>query len=962
VKKKLLALFILPLLVAGSLGSVFTPTASAVTAADWKAGRIIDDGKFTNLDMSVADIQNFLNAKVPVCDTWGTQPASEYGRSDLTHAQYAASRGWPAPPYVCLKNYHEVPKTAPGPGVPLNSYNNGGNPPAGSVSAAQMIYNAAQLHRISPKVLLVKLATESAGPLTTDKWPLQKQYTYAMGAYCPDSGPGGSANCNTNYAGFSIQIAEAAELLRWYLDSMTQSWWQHKKPFQTNNILWNVAPSNCGGGNVYIETMGTAALYTYTPYQPNAAALNNMYGTGNGCSAYGNRNFWRVYNDWFGPSRGGVTLGKKSSSATVYLIADGHKYGIPSQAILEAWGLNTLSVSTYPDSTIDAITDRGVLGRVAKNPYSPGLYLFADKGGTYDTLAPMVSNWGFNPTQAPTIGADLISHTNRLGSLSAFTTSPGSNGVYLIDGGTKRMFPTPNMLNSWAGNGPIISVSDNLITSLANSTGVSSTQAESNGIRYLLASGKAKTISAENVPLYEQPKILSISSSLTAALPKGGSVSKIIRNDAGTIFLMDEGNKHGFTAWDIYSAYGSNVAVTQISNNDAANIPSGANIQTRFVYSSSDSTKQYFVSSGKYSLPPTFVASGYGYAMSEEGVALLGSDKGLIGCKQGLVQAMGSAGIYILDNGKKRGIPSLDTFAMIDNKTGSVCQLSQRELSLIPSGGNISPFVTDGSNKYLIEGSKKYAVDNPTAINYGVANYTTVSADFLNLYTTSGALESKIRTPSSFVLVNSAKFYNSSNATIAKLWNITTSSQLHSDPLLKFVPRGGALTQFARSTNSTSGTIYVVDGSLFPLQSINHLFNAGYSGQDSVKLDPTYISSAVGSAWHGYLAKDVSNNKVYVLEGGKKHFIPDSLLPRWLGSSSPATPSNVSASFISTLTTAGDVTKSVSNGQPGIYAIIDGKKSGIPNMNTYLTLYSPALTIDDHLLKSIPTGAPAPSI
>lgn len=302
--KKLLALFILPLLVAGSLGPVFAPSASAVTAADWKAGRIIDDGKFTGLDMSVADIQNFLNSKVPVCDTWGTQPASEYGRSDINHAQYAASRGWPAPPYVCLKNYHEVPKTAPGPGVPANSYGNGGNPPAGSVSAAQMIYNAAQTHRISPKVLLVKLATESAGPLTTDKWPLQKQYTYAMGAYCPDSGPGGSANCNTNYAGFSIQMSEAAELLRWYLDSMTQPWWQHKRPYATNNILWNVAPSNCGGGNVYIETMGTAALYTYTPYQPNAAALANMYGTGNGCSAYGNRNFWRVYNDWFGNTVG----------------------------------------------------------------------------------------------------------------------------------------------------------------------------------------------------------------------------------------------------------------------------------------------------------------------------------------------------------------------------------------------------------------------------------------------------------------------------------------------------------------------------------------------------------------------------------------------------------------------------------------------------------------------------------
>lgn len=71
-----------------------------------------------------------------------------------------------------------------------------------------MIFNAAQQYQISPKVLLVKLGTESAGPLTGDRWPLSSQYAYAMGAHCPDHGPGGSANCDSNYAGFSIQMSE----------------------------------------------------------------------------------------------------------------------------------------------------------------------------------------------------------------------------------------------------------------------------------------------------------------------------------------------------------------------------------------------------------------------------------------------------------------------------------------------------------------------------------------------------------------------------------------------------------------------------------------------------------------------------------------------------------------------------------------------------------------------------------
>ncbi len=273
--------------------------SDAVSGNLWQAGRIIDDNIFTNKDdMSASDIQNFLNSKVPLCDSNGTKP-SEFGGG--TRANYASSKGWPMP-FTCLRDFYEVPKTEAGSTLPDNNY--GGKPiPAGAVSAATLIYNAAQKYNINPKVLLVKLATESPGPLTTDEWPLERQYHYAMGAHCPDSGPGGSANCDSDWAGFSLQIDEAARLMRWYLNNMKEPWWPYKKPLQTNYILWNVAPSGCGGSDVYVATSATAALYTYTPYQPNQAALNNMYGQGDGCSAYGNRNFWRVWNDWFGSTQ-----------------------------------------------------------------------------------------------------------------------------------------------------------------------------------------------------------------------------------------------------------------------------------------------------------------------------------------------------------------------------------------------------------------------------------------------------------------------------------------------------------------------------------------------------------------------------------------------------------------------------------------------------------------------------------
>jgi hypothetical protein len=246
--------------------------AQAITGADWRSGNIIDDGVFyNNNDMSVTDIQNFLNSKV-TCDTWGSK-ASEYGGG--TRAQYGASKGYPAP-YTCLKDYSQDGK-----------------------SAAQIIKEAANTYQISTRALIVLLQKEQA--LVTDEWPWSVQYRSATGYGCPDTAP-----CDSEYYGFRNQVMKAAYQFRRYATYPSQ---YRYKPYQNNTIQFN-PNAGCGSSNVYIENLATAGLYNYTPYQPNQSALNNLYGTGDGCGAYGNRNFWRLFNDWFGStfaySYGGV--------------------------------------------------------------------------------------------------------------------------------------------------------------------------------------------------------------------------------------------------------------------------------------------------------------------------------------------------------------------------------------------------------------------------------------------------------------------------------------------------------------------------------------------------------------------------------------------------------------------------------------------------------------------------------
>lgn len=290
VTKKPTKLYILAFLIATSLvicGLALKNTAHASPVVGFEAGRIIDDDVFTAISMNTGQIQNFLNSKVPSCDTWGTQQ-SEFGGG--TRAQWGTAHGAP-PPYTCLRDYNE-----------------------GGRSAAQIIYDTAQEFQINPQVLIVLLQKEQA--LVTDTWPLPVQYRTATGYGCPDS-----AACDSQYYGLTSQLRWSGRMFRAILnDSPT---WYTPYEMGNNFIRWNPS-SSCGGSTVNIETRATQALYNYTPYQPNQAALNAGYGLGDSCSAYGNRNFYLYFTDWFGSTKGssyytckdgtnlqGVTSGQK---------------------------------------------------------------------------------------------------------------------------------------------------------------------------------------------------------------------------------------------------------------------------------------------------------------------------------------------------------------------------------------------------------------------------------------------------------------------------------------------------------------------------------------------------------------------------------------------------------------------------------------------------------------------------
>ncbi|TFC19196.1 hypothetical protein E3O19_03410 [Cryobacterium algoritolerans] len=255
---------VLAAVVVASLISVLLVTApqraDALSGSQFDPGYIISDSNFYTRDaMSQDQIQAFLNAQIGTC------------RNSL-----------------CLNVLRvDTPTTTLSFGT-CATY-----PGEANESAARIIFKVQQACAISAKVLLVTLQKEQG--LVTDSAPLASELRNALGQGCPDTAP-----CDSTYYGFFNQVYSAARQFAWY--GNPQGSHTSIRVGNYNNVLFS--PNACGSSSVLIKNGATAALYYYTPYQPNAAALANLGGTGDACSSYGNRNFWVYYTNWFGSPTG----------------------------------------------------------------------------------------------------------------------------------------------------------------------------------------------------------------------------------------------------------------------------------------------------------------------------------------------------------------------------------------------------------------------------------------------------------------------------------------------------------------------------------------------------------------------------------------------------------------------------------------------------------------------------------
>lgn len=259
--------------------------------AAWDPGNIISDQVMYNSSAfaSVNDVQTALNTVGEGCDA----------PSCLSKAQFT-------------------------PGTLGSSYCSAYPGPAGPQSFASILFNLGKACGVNPQVVIIMIQKESQG-LTRPSPPAA-----LTGFGCPDTGPGGSANCNGNMAGVWAQTAGVfVSIARGHQDASVVARYIEG---QTHDIFWNVEESGCGAAPVAVANRATAWLYTYTPYQPNQASLDAYPGTGDQCSSYGNRNFFRMFQKYFGDTGGGRAVPGQGGAN----LAHGVSVTIPDNQFVDA--------------------------------------------------------------------------------------------------------------------------------------------------------------------------------------------------------------------------------------------------------------------------------------------------------------------------------------------------------------------------------------------------------------------------------------------------------------------------------------------------------------------------------------------------------------------------------------------------------------------------------------------------
>ncbi|MCU1523852.1 MAG: hypothetical protein JWO18_746 [Microbacteriaceae bacterium] len=617
--------------------------AEAAVGSQFNPGMILSDALFYDGGaMSIGTVQNFLDSQVRTCRAG----------------------------YTCLKDYRQDTPNKAAVAGRCAAYQGLANE-----SAAQIIARVGAACGISQKALLVLLEKEQG--LVSSTAPSATKYKIATGYGCPDT-----AACDTTYYGFFNQIWMASLQFKIYLTSPSSF---NIRAGRVNQVRFSPNAA-CGSSAVFVQNAATAGLYNYTPYQPNAAALANLYGTGDGCSSYGNRNFWRTFSDWFGATTASSML-RTTTDPTVYLVVGTEKYPVTSFAIYSAFsplGPASMVSQTY----LDTLTTGRTLGRIVRGP---------------------------------------------------------DGAIYFVDSAIKLQFTSCNQVVDYGGScnaDGYVNLTDAQIAAFHTGPYVTPVLGTQEGPRYLLSAGVKHEVldNASQSAAGLVPGFNVLTEAALADLPYG---TPIVRDDvfvgqsgSSSYFLMEGGKKYAISGEDATAMGAASRAAGSMHAESLALMPSGTSGFVGAVTAPGSTIVQLLTGRGRSALSITGLAAALTPLPVGQNLMDLYPDAGPI-APGAFVKAPTDPTVYVMTQSALRQVGGWDALVSLGGTanptiltlpSGVIAAMPKGQMALAP--GTMYRSV-DNAQIYLIDGlGDKIPVRNfdyTTAAGFTVWKYATAA-------------------------------------------------------------------------------------------------------------------------------------------------------------------------------------------------------------------------------------------
>jgi hypothetical protein len=294
--------------------------------------------------------------------------------------------------------------------------------------ASQIIFDAAVIYQVNPKVLLTLLQKEQS--LIEDASPAQDQYDWATGFGVCDS-------CAKNdpalapLRGFATQVDRAAWRFRYYLTNPQEF------RFRTG------ASYEIDGSPVTMTNDATRALYTYTPH------------------LHGNENFVNIWRRWFAKLYPDGAVLQDEQTKSLWLIQNGRRRRIASHAVAASRTdlsrlirVSPLDLQRYDEGDPITFAQYSLL----RSPRGT-VYLLVDDAKRGFASRDAFRTLGFNPEEVENAGWDVlntipdgppitIQSSYPTGALIQDTTT---GGIWYIQDGIKHALIARELLARFKG-------------------------------------------------------------------------------------------------------------------------------------------------------------------------------------------------------------------------------------------------------------------------------------------------------------------------------------------------------------------------------------------------------------------------------------------------------------------------------------------------------------------------------